>query len=62
MSIDPCRLPTYGRPQQLDGEGPVGEAEARLLFVADVPVGQYERDCGRQTERNALQDVDNIHP
>ena len=43
-----------GRPQELERERPVGEAEAGLLLVADLPVRQDEGDGGREPERNAL--------
>ena len=42
------------RPQELEREGPVGEAEPGLLLVAHLPVRQDERDGGRETERDAL--------
>ena len=43
-----------GRPQQLDGEGPVGEAELGLLLVAHVTVGQDQGDGGSEAQRDAL--------
>ena len=60
---EPCLAAAYprevervydGRPQQLEGEGPVGEAEARLLLVAHLPVRQDQRDGRRQAQRDAL--------